>query len=222
MNDKIVYIASMMIMVWGTMYPNADDMFKKEGAIILECSVIKISDGSSLGIDGEEILRMMRVRKEVRKIQLGVPNTEGNFIGLYHLNNTDYSVKELAALETEMRENDPAALVSLKPLLKKAKEDFVKHVMSFMNAARGAKPMMLLLIQESCNKRKRYDSVLLRWGAAREGTEERQFDGDITDFRVFDTFCTDLIHFLQDVMRSCPKAWAQFQHMVAQQKSGGH
>ena len=220
MSDKIVQIATMMMLIWGTIQLNAEDLFKKDGAIILECPVIKISDGLSIGIDGDEILRMMRVRKEVRKIQLGVPSKESNFVGLYHWENATYGVKALAEIEKAMHgANDQKGLASLKPVLKKAKEDFVKNVMNFMSAARGAKPMMLLLIKESCNKRKRHDSLLLRWGAAREGEEERQFEDDMVDFAVFDTFCTDLIHFLEDVMRSCPKAWAQFQHMVQQQNS---
>lgn len=194
-----------------------------ENDIILESSLIKLVDGLSIGIDGRKIAMMIKVRQEVKKIQYGMPNESGELIGAYQFGTKRCSVYELSLLEDEYRmKDDKQALTQLAELLKLAKRDFIEKVKPYMATARGAKRQMLLLIEESCKKRKRFDSILLRWGAAREEEEERQFEKDIVDFKIFNTFCTDLMHFMEDVIRSCPKAMAQFMQMLENQGHKQH
>lgn len=186
-----------------------------EHDIILESSLVKLVDGLSFGINGQKIAMMFRVRKEVRKIQYGTPDNNGGFTGLYDFEGGNYSVHELAIIEQEAKATqDHERFDRLAHVLIQAKKDFINKVKPYMATARGAKKPMFMLIQESCKKRNRTDSILLRWGAAREEDEERQFEHDIMDFPIFDVFCTDLMNFMEDVIRSCPKALEQFKHML--------
>ena len=192
-----------------------------ENDIILSSTIIKLVDGLSIGINGQRIAMMLKVRKEVIRILFGIANESGQLVGLYQYNGNYYTARELTLLEAECRENgDKATLEALRPVLQHTKQEFMAKIKPFMASARGAKRQMLLLIEESCKKRKRFDSILLRWGAAKEEDEAKQFDKDIVDFKIFDTFCTDLVHFIEDVIRSCPKAVAQFKQLVEQQ--AGH
>ncbi|MCL5875199.1 MAG: hypothetical protein M1114_01875 [Candidatus Dependentiae bacterium] len=194
----------------------------KAGKIILESPIIRLIDGLGI-INGNRIGSMLQVRREVRRIKLGEPQEGGEFVGLYEWNGKKYSVKGLAELEKMMQDaNDAAGLRSLKPLLKDAKKDFIRWVMVFLGESEGAKGQMFLLIEEWSIKAKRHDSLLLRWAAAPAGEEERQFEKDIANFKIFDTFCTDLINFLEALMDSCPKAKAQFQEILRKQGYKGH
>lgn len=202
-----------------TSFLQADDTLFRGGEhdVILDSTLIKIVDGNDMGINGQRINMMIKVRKSVKEMQYGVPAPEGGFVGNYEYNNKKYSAHELMLLEAEaMAIGDLQAIHDLKPCLQTVKKQFMAAVKPFMASAHGAKGQMLLLIEESCKKRKRSDSILLRWGAAKESEEAKQFDRDIVDFKTFDTFCTDLIHFIEDVIRSCPKALAQFKQLVAQ------
>lgn len=206
-----------MIALTSLMY--ADDSLFRAGEhdIILDSTLIKIVDGNEIGINGERVRMMIQVRRSVKEMQFGTPTPSGDFVGNYEYNNKKYSAHELMLLEADaIAMGDTHTVQDLKPCLKLVKKQFMTRVKPFMANARGAKGQMLLLIEESCKKRKRFDSILLRWGAAREEEEARQFDKDIVDFKTFDTFCTDLIHFIEDVIRSCPKALAQFKQLVAQ------
>lgn len=187
-----------------------------EHDIILESSLVKLVDGLSFGIDGRKIAMMFRVRKAVRKIQHGISNEQGVFTGLYEFKGDTYGVHELAYIEQQAKlRSDIETIDELKQVLILAKKDFLNKVKPYMATARGAKKPMFMLIKESCKKRNRSDSILLRWGAAREEDEERQFEHDIVGFGIFDVFCTDLMNFMEDVIRSCPKALEQFKHMIA-------
>lgn len=194
-------------------------LFRGFSGPVLDCTIIKIIDGLSIGIDGERVKMMIKVRKAVRRMQLGEPDASGALVGIFEFDGKRYSASQLAQLEAELRNNgDAATLEQMKPLLKEVKNGFMAKIKPFMANARGAKGQMLKLIEESCRKRKRHDSILLRWGAAREEEEARQFERDVVDFKTFDIFCTDLVHFIEDVIRSCPKALAQYKQMVIQKK----
>lgn len=206
-----------LIVITGCSHSYEDWIHRAPGEhdIILESSLVKLVDGLSFGIDGRKIAMMFKVRKEVRKIQHGVTNGQGAINGTYDFGGQKYGVHELAHIEKEAKNsNDTQSISQLMQVLHIAKKDFLNKVKPYMATARGAKKPMFMLIQESCKKRNRPDSILLRWGAAREEEEERQFEHDIVSFAIFDTFCTDLMNFMEDVIRSCPKALEQFKHMI--------
>jgi len=217
MTNNLKYIFMFILCAASTHHCVAGNQ-KKNSEIILDSPVIKLIDGLGMGINGERIGSILQVRREVRKIHFGAPCKEGGLVGLYEFNGKKYGVKELAEIERAMHAAiDRDGLQKLNPVLKLAKEDFIKWVMQFLGESRGAKLQMFMLIDESCRKRKRYDSLLLRWANAPEGEEEHQFEKDIANFQVFDVFCTDLVNFLEDLMNSCPKAKAQFQEILRKQ-----
>jgi hypothetical protein len=184
--------------------------------ITLESGIIKIIDNMPLGITKETIGAMLQIRREIKKMQYGVLNSDGVLVGIYTFQGHPYSISQLAEYESHFEDAyDPA----LYPVLEQAKQDFVKKIMSFLEIARGAKKYITRLIDESCKKRGRAESELRRWGAAKEGHEEKQFREDIKNFTIFHGFCTDLVNFLEDLMHSCPKALAEFREYLAHAKT---
>lgn len=193
-----------------------------ENDILLESSIIKMVDGLSMGINGAKIAMMLKVRKEVKKMLFGVPDATGAFVGLFMLHDTKRTLLDLVDIEDEYKKtNDLEGQKAVAHLVVEARNHFITHIKPFMATARGAKRQMLMLIEESCKKRKRFDSILLRWGAAREDEEEKQFHKDVIDFKTFNIFCSDLIHFMEDIIRSCPKAVAQFKQMIERETHKG-
>jgi hypothetical protein len=119
-----------------------------------------------------------------------------------------YSLKALAELEEAGKPADKAAL---KDILKKLKQKF--HVVMSLNLqeALGTKKMVLPLIKESCQKRNRPDSLLIKWGEVKEGREHESLEQNVTSLKIFYVFCTDLLNFLKDIVESCPKARKQYE-----------
>lgn len=99
------------------------------------------------------------------------------------------------------------------------KEYFAATVRPFMGQARGTKEQMLVIIDEWCNRSERTKSQLLKWAETPEGNEMKAFDHHITSFKELEEFCDDLVHFLEALIRSCPKGQQQFKQMLSEQKT---
>jgi hypothetical protein len=84
-----------------------------------------------------------------------------------------------------------------------------------MESGRGAKNILIVLIQEDCEKRNRPESLLLEWAKTKEGHETTMFEQRINSFHDYYHFCTDLVNFLLDLIHSCPKAENQFKDRVS-------
>lgn|GEM_PF-5576298 len=96
------------------------------------------------------------------------------------------------------------------------KHDFEKKSSKFIEDATLFKKAMVELIQESCNKRGREDSLLLGWAKSEKGHEMEHFSYHVLNFKDFYVFSSDLIGFLSDLMHSCPKAMKQFKELMDQ------
>jgi hypothetical protein len=121
-------------------------------------------------------------------------------------------VKDKATLDKEIYRLDEERKSKLAPYqetFREAKEEFKRINAPYLESVQGTKAIMEMLIEESCQARGRTDSFLLEWSIVPEGQEMESFEKNITTFRSFDVFCTDLTNFLQDVIVSCPKACAQ-------------
>jgi hypothetical protein len=79
---------------------------------------------------------------------------------------------------------------------------------------------MIILIGESCEKHNRSNSLLLDWARIEGDDETESFNKQVTNFTIFHEFCTDLVNFLEDLIRSCPKAQQQFKKLMLEQKKG--
>ena len=188
--------------------------------IRLESPLLKTVDGNFINADTIEVMR--RFQRKLVDIQFGERDKQGNRTGRYEFLGQRCSVHELCRhemlltqhKETVSTQEHKKKAAALATLLTKAKDDFVKLGGEFRVVARGAKPIMAALIKESCAKRGRSHSVLVKWADCKEAAEDALFDRYITTLNQYEEFCVDLLNYLGDLVRSCPKANAQFQGRV--------
>lgn len=172
--------------------------------IVLEASSI-----AAVGIDGETIALMKQYDGQLLNMLIGKRDATGKRVGLYEYQGQMHTMLELVAIEQKNGQND-----ALRAILKQARKDFEDMSTRFRIVAQGTKKFMALLIEESCKKRGRLNSVLNIWGKSDEAKEEDLFDIHVHTLGDLATFLTDLHHFLNDLMNSCPKAQRQFQEKV--------
>lgn len=194
----------------------------KQEPIVLTSSIIEFIDGKSWGINGEAIGYMRQVGLNVLKMQFG--EGQKDRVGIFLFDGKKYSIKDLVAYEKKLQQQASSLspeeykrlIEKFNKCLEQVKEYFIKQVKPFMDQAQGAKAQVVILIGEWAEKRNRLDSHLLQWSQASEENEFTLFRDDITSFFLLDQFCSDLICYLSDLMRSCPKANAQFEQLKEQ------
>ncbi len=213
----------------------------KDTNVVLTSEIINIIDGFPIpwGIDANVIKLMLHVRREVKKIQFGDTAKGSKQPGHFLFKNSFHSVRSLAVLESKYEAEYYQKLQEynkdsekyhkeidqlnteynetkkeLKATLDEAKKEFDIKIAPFCANAKGGKEQMLILIEESCKKRNRTDCFILKWGESEEGHETKLMHEQITSFKAFDQFCTDLVNFLEDLMVSCKRAWGQFKKLM--------
>lgn len=204
---------------------------------ILTSPLIPILDG--LFINATQIKMMLAVHNKLKQIIYGEKNKAGVLEGRYIFEGIKHSVKSLVLIENQKDTdyiNNRAALLTdpaknqnaiqtldqeynkskqeLRACLLAIKKEFEEKVAPFEKNARGAKDQMLYLMTESCQKHNHPDSALLKWADTQEGNEMAYMRDHINTLQAFDQFCGDLLNFLEDLMRSCPKAWKQFKQQL--------
>jgi hypothetical protein len=185
--------------------------------ITLESSVIKLADGTLINADKIEFIR--KFRRTLLSFLIGDQLADNQRKGKYLFGGKWHSIESLARIEQELaesnRKEDIGKLLALEELLTHAKADFIVQSAEFIESGRGAKNIMVVLIQEYCQKRNHLDSPLLEWAKTKEGQESTMFEHHITNFNLYCYFLTDLVTFLADLTYSCPKAELQFKDRVA-------
>ena len=188
-----------------------------DNGIRLESSVIKLADGTFINADKIEYTR--KYRRKLLDFILGELQQNNQRKGKYCLFGKCYSVEELARIEQEARatrsDKNLKTCTALEEILTRAKADFIVQSSEFIESGRGAKNIMIVLIQEDCQKRNRLESLLLEWAKTKEGQESTMFERQINSFNDYYHFLSDLVNFLLDLTHSCPKAEAQFKDRVA-------
>jgi hypothetical protein len=170
-------------------------------------NAIAFLDGQFGRIDGNTFGVILNVRSKIQAILFGDrdPNKQGHRIGHYLFQGKHYSIAELADIESQYVGN-----AELNAVLVNAKSGFEELVGQFIGQASGTKSFLVILIEESCYRRNRKNSLLLTWATSPEEHETVIFHTEIQSFRALNDFCQDLINFLEDLMYSCPKAMDQF------------
>lgn len=186
-----------------------------EDTIVLDSSILHIFDG--VIIDADVIQSIGFIRREINKILIGEKNSDGVLVGRYTINGTLYSVKDLMHTEEKSLLSETLQK-ELERCLNEAKKDLQTCVGPFIETIHSVKYQILELIKESCKKRGMDTTILMRWSEAGKGEEARIFNEDITSFTLYNKFCTDLLNFLSDLVRSCPKGMAQFTSRCKMQK----
>lgn len=223
-------------------------VFPKESGIVLTSEIIHLVDGFQIpwGIDANVIKLMLHLRREIKKIQFG-EQTKNGLEGHYTFHDLHHSIRSLAILESKYEAEYYQKLSEynkdhnryhqelqdlniwynqikqqLHVCLEIAKKEFEQKIAPFSKNAQGGKDQMLILIEESCKKRNRTDCFLLKWAEVEEGNETKLMHEQINTFKGMDQFCTDLVNFLEDLMNSCKKAWAQFKKTMEKEAEAGH
>jgi hypothetical protein len=181
-----------------------------EHEIKLESPVIKIADGSFINADKIEFMR--KFRRTLLTLILGEESSNGQRKGdgLQALAHMEQELDQLPATPATN-----AKKIALEEELTRLKAFFIVHSHEFMESGRGAKNILIVLIQEDCEKRNRPESLLLEWAKTKEGHETTMFEQRINSFHDYYHFCTDLVNFLLDLIHSCPKAENQFKDRVS-------
>lgn len=175
---------------------------------VLESPIIKIIDGSSIGIDGESIHMMIKYNHDLEKLLKGERLRDGSYRGRYSYKGQTVSIEDLAVIEAKEGSNP-----QLKKLLAQMRSDFEKISAQFIDAVKNFKSTVESLIKESCQKRGRLegDTVLLEWAKPGNKDEQKIFEEHIKTIQVFRSFMVDITNFLNDFIASCPKARAQYE-----------
>jgi len=187
-----------------------------ETKITLESAVIKMADGSFINADKIEFIS--KFRRTLLSFILGDLLPNGQRKGKYFFDGAWHSIESLARVEEVLSgskdQKDSAKQCALKEVLTYAKADFIIKSSEFIESGRGSKNIMIVLIQEDCQKRNHPDSLLLEWAKTKEGQESTMFEHQINNFDDYYHFLADLVNFLLDLVHSCPKAHAQFKDRV--------
>lgn len=189
--------------------------------LTLQAEILGVIDGFALGVNGNTVGMIMRLRLDLNKRRFG--KTSSNAIQpLFDFESKKYTLRQLVELEdTLMRSNsssDQQRLSALRKVLRYIIDDFIELTKPFLADARGAKGQMLVLIGEWAQKADRIDSHLLEWANVKEGEESGAIYQKLNTIKLFDQFVDDLLYFLETLLRSCPKACAQFKEMMEQKQ----
>lgn len=175
----------------------------------LEAGIIATVDGLvGIGIDGEVIALIKQYQGEIMKLLVGVPTAQGR-VGKYAYEGKQHSVQQLSKIELENGSN--STFVKLRNQMR---DDFEAFSVPFRKNVNSAKSIMTLLIEESCSKRNRLNSLLYIWSKTDEKNEYELFEMHVKSIRDLEVFLTDLHNFLSDLIYSCPKALVQYNEMI--------
>lgn len=184
--------------------------------IVLESNLLKLVDGFLINANTIELTR--HYQRDLLHIVYGTKEENGSRLGDYEFNKKKYTIHELSQIEQEIIEKKNSyspqeyeLLTSqLQATLLRAKDDFIEKSKKMHAMGAGSKHITSKLIEESCKKRGRRNSVLLIWSAAPEEKENDVLYQEVHSFIEFEQFVVDMLNFFDDLIHSCPKAQEKF------------
>lgn len=194
------------------------------GPFKLESSVLALVDGNFVNADTLE--RIYSFKREVLAIMRGDKiNNETSYQGRYIFNGYKFSALAIAKQEYDALmstsngdESKHHFMEQRDACLQSMKDDFLKASDKLKAVAYGAKAMMEMLIEESCKKHYRLNSILLLWAHTPEEQEDAIFNERVKTVTDFVAFCRDLLNFTGDLLYSCPRAHDQFEQRAKKWK----
>lgn len=196
--------------------------------IRLTSELLATMDGvPKIGIDVDLIRKTMDMGKKLAEIQFGkLDKATKKRIPQYSFQGKFYTLQQLVSIEKEFEKkyagqpntNPQKAKVAeaLKKTLLMAKKDFKVAIKKYLEETRSGGKHQEKFTKEFCDKAGRPNSQLNNW---KEGSELSSFKDNVTSFKIYYTFCTDLSDFFAVFIRSCPKALKQYQDWAKQFKS---
>jgi hypothetical protein len=164
--------------------------------IVFESVTLKLIDGTPV-FNGSTVTIVQRYRKQVHTF-MNQP---------FSIDGQSHSLVEWAQMEAQ----GPLSL-SVREYLPTLLNDFESFSEPFLDTIRSAKPVLVELIKEFCQKRNRQESFLLRLAFSPNGEERMLFKHELVSYNLLCNFCIDMMHFLKDLLHSCPKAYADYKH----------
>lgn len=235
-----VYIASLLIA--SQAFPN-DILYEKKAANVQEKSddSVEFTSPFLALVDGTNLIDIKALRKfaqDILALVNGAPlkfidhlqkeytlilpepieqyaNTTGK-IGIIWFNNNYRTLKWLRAYEKQTPHD-----AHLKEALHTACQYFVIFSEQYIAEVEAAKGIMIEIIKEWCNLRKRPQSALLEWANV-NGNERDALFKNMTNIEIFDNFTGDLLLFLKDLIRNCPKSYEKYQEEMKQHAHGAN
>lgn len=180
---------------------------------------IDMIDGTMF--NGEKFHNTMKLRTNLNERRFGTKTNQG-LVGIYTYNGKKHSLESLIALEKNSETNPQQMQEFFSYLQQSIVPDFLKLTEPFLVDATGAKPAMMALIKEWAEKSGRTNSLLLAWGASREGHESDVVRNQAKTIQDFDQFCADLVYFLETLMRSCKVATQQYKEYLQTLVNNAH
>lgn len=160
----------------------------------LDSIIIKSMDGNSVGFNGTRIYKIKKLGKNLTELYYEITTV----------------MKELISYGFDLNGNSEEVLQKLSFFTDKLHET----TLPFMSDMDGFRSIVLTLIKDSCEKRNRMNSFLLTWGKCPEGKEYESIKTNLKTFKDLQTFVGHLIHFLGDLIHSCPKGYAQYLELI--------
>lgn len=184
---------------------------------ILHHKAIAVIDGTPFGLNGQEIVKMLHVLRKIKQMLHGIKQADTNeYVGLYSYEGTMHSIQSLVQLEKMYRDTgDKEKLARLNILLAEIKEEFMTFMKPFVGDAQGSESLIVEIMEDWAEVFNRsHDCFLLTWGKQKEGAELQAFDTTISSFHKLHEFFTDLISFMESLIKSCPRGWKQYLELV--------
>jgi len=185
--------------------------------LLLQSKILKTVDGRFINANIIEVMR--KFQRKVLDIMIGDQDQTGRRTGRYLFDGSARGAYELSRFEEQLtksadQSDQGTRAQELQGLLKDSKRDFMAIAGEFRVVARGSKPIIAALVEESCTRRGRPGSLLCIWARTKEADEDALFDGHVKTFGEYTQFCIDLLNFLGDLIHSCPRANTLFMERV--------
>ncbi|HEX2977602.1 MAG TPA: hypothetical protein VHO47_00560 [Candidatus Babeliales bacterium] len=172
-----------------------------------------------IGVDWKTVDEMVHTIKEVLKGQFGVRQRNSkDRMGIFTFRNSLYSIQGLATLERSALEtNDRELLNDLENHLVIFRTSFIEIMRPMLTRLQGLPQRTAHeLMKEWADLHNRHDSIIFEWCKHRAGSEEELFHNLIASFKNFDQFCSDVVSFLDDLIKSCPIGYQQYLDAIHQ------
>lgn len=162
-------------------------------SVLLESKVLQTIDGNILAWDSVGTLK--KYQKQIKHFLNTKRTIENQSYNLF-----DLALKEKNNTLTEQEKITFESIVA----------EFVKFSEPFVETINPVKRAIAPLVEESCEKRNRTQSILRIWISSEDGQEKKLFQKHITTYRALGELCMDLLNFTEDLLSSCPNAMKSY------------
>ena len=176
--------------------------------ITFQHQFVKQGDGMALVFDGKNIGNMITAVRKIKSTLYGViDKTTKERVGKYTFNGMKHSLSSLAELEYTTQQD-------FSDLLAEIINDFYKELEPLIKYVQGTQKYTVPLIEEWILRANRHDSDIMIWDTMQPGQELHLLQQTLRSLTQFQTFCQDLLGYIESLIHSCPKGCKQFRELA--------